>query len=45
MAVGEGKERCESGPDNATPCRVGPMCPAGSAVRNRRADRGVRAYG
>ena len=37
--------RCKSGPDNATPCRAGPVCPAGSAVRNRRADRGVRPYG
>ena len=26
-------------------CRAGPVCPAGSAVRNRRADRGVRPYG
>ena len=26
-------------------CRAGPACPAGSAVRNRRADRGVRPYG
>ena len=26
-------------------CRAGPVCPAGSAVRNRRADRGVRRYG
>ena len=26
-------------------CRAGPVCPAGSAVRNRRADRGVGPYG
>mgnify|MGYP004457847233 CR=1 FL=1 len=26
-------------------CRAGPVCPAVSAVRNRRADRGVRPYG
>ena len=32
-----GEERCKSGPDNATSCRAGPVCPAGSAVRNRRA--------
>ena len=45
MAFGEGEERCKSGPNNATSCRAGPVCPAGSAVRNRRADRGVRPYG
>ena len=26
-------------------CRAGPVCPVRSAVRNRRADRGVRPYG
>ena len=32
-------------PYSHTFCRAGPACPAGSAVRNRRADRGVRPYG
>ena len=26
-------------------CRAGPVCPAGGAIRNRRADRGIRSYG
>ena len=25
-------------------CRTGPVCPAGGAIQNRRADRGVRSY-
>ena len=35
-----GGRLCPPGPDNTTPCRAGPVCPAVGAVQNRRADVG-----
>ena len=40
-----GGRPCPPGPDNATPCRAGPVCPAVGAVQNRRADVGIGPYG
>ena len=36
---------CPPGPDNATPCRAGPVCPAVGAGKTCRADVGIGPYG